>query len=197
MMTRSRGVGVLSVGLSLLAPSVSPCTCTEFPSFAEVARSAAVVLVVRVAAQGKLKRERLYPELNVAYVDAELIGITKGKDTRRSVRVWDPSFGTSCSYDWRPLVAGTFVAFAADQNDSSHQDQWAALGIEPGHDDYLVDGCGIRWKVLASKQEAEALVTAGRAAEQQDAADDWLRTCAQGDEPDEVRAGNGKRGPRR
>jgi hypothetical protein len=166
MQARARAVGVSLLSLSLLALSAWPCTCTEFPSFAEVVRSAPIVLVVRVEAQGKLDREGLNPGLNVAYLDAEVIGVAKGKETRRKVRVWDPSFGSSCSYDWRPLVPGTLVAFAAEKNSDKRQDLWAVLGLEPRQEDYFVDGCGTRWRVLGSKQEADALVKAKRAAEQ-------------------------------
>jgi hypothetical protein len=106
-----------------------PCLCTEFPTFDEALKRSPVALVVRVDAQGRLIRERLHPELDVAYLDVTVVAVLKGEEPRQHVRIWDPWFGSSCSSDWRPLVQGTLLAFAVLPTSSQEGEFWDAMEL--------------------------------------------------------------------
>jgi hypothetical protein len=117
-------------------------------------RAAPLAATAEVVAQGRLRRDRLYPELDVAYLDVRIVQKLRGKQRREHIRLWDPMFGTSCSLDLRPLIPGSYVAFAAQPASSDLKELFDSLEIAPAADDYLLAGCGTHFERLESGEAA-------------------------------------------
>lgn len=159
-MTSRCHLALVVAALSLASGRVtSACACSQYLSFEEALRAAASALGGRVTSQGFRDPEHLYPAVdNVVYLDVTVLQVVKGREERRTVRVWNPWAGTSCDDDgFRALTPGTLVAFAATRNKPAHRETWDALGIQPGPDDYVVGTCGAHWKTVSSERDLKSL----------------------------------------
>lgn len=148
--------GALLIAMVLAPSHATPCTCMgEWPKFKKAMGYASLVITAEVVSQGHLKRERLYPEHDVAYLDVRIVKVLKGKESRATVRVWDPMFGTSCSLDLGQIKTGSFAAFAVSRTGRTRGELFEALQINPASDDYLLQGCGEYYRVLESLTAAQ------------------------------------------
>jgi hypothetical protein len=148
-----------AVGFAAMERDVRACTCSggKWPSLKQTMHSSALAATAEVMAQGHLKRERLYPDLDVAYLDLRIVKELRGTEERQTIRLWDLMFGTSCSLDLQQFVAGTYIAFAADRTGLDSKELFEALEISPASDDYFLRGCGTYYKKLQSLQAAQDL----------------------------------------
>src|SRR6185295_2270282 len=105
-------VGALSlVVLAFTSVRASACVCVgEWPSLRKAMSDADVAVTAEVVAQGKSEHAGFYPEMNVAYVDVQVVKLKHGREKRTVLRVWDSHFGTDCTAELHELSPGTFVA---------------------------------------------------------------------------------------
>jgi hypothetical protein len=153
-MWRVAGALILTAGR---ASDVIACVCTEFPTFDQAMVAARSVLVGRVVLQGRPSLPRMYPDLDVAYVDVDVIGMAKGAETRARIRVWDLSHGTDCTADMRPLKPGAVIAVAGQKNRGEYREYLSHAAIKPKEDDYLFGGCGSQFELLNSEADVGRL----------------------------------------
>ena len=160
LLTSVRRIGILVLAALLVYPVVADaCTCIgEWPNFARSARAAAVVLIGRVRTQGKPNLGgRLYPDLDVAYLDVDVFEAVKGTTNGAIVRIWDPGFGGSCAMDLRPYVKGSVVAFALARNGPEMDEYWQLVPFKPAKEDLLIQSCGEYVRQLGSVKEGRKL----------------------------------------
>ena len=149
-------MGALSI---VFSPSALACACAEITSFEDSMKRARTVLGGRVSSQVFRDPEHLYPAVDDAVaVELTVLRVIKGKDVRRTVRVWSPFAGSSCDdQGFRALAPGTLVAFAVAKASAWDRETWFDFGLSPAKDDYMVGTCGTHWKVLSSEQELRGL----------------------------------------
>jgi hypothetical protein len=136
------------------AQPASACSCAGFPTFADLAREAPLVVVGRVAALGELKWDDDPASITLA---AERT--VKGAVQPPVVVVWNEGAGSSCGGLFSKLAVGTSVAVAvvrvADV-DKRLQEMWPVMDFHPAKDDLLVAlGCGMPMKVFASDRDRD------------------------------------------
>jgi hypothetical protein len=143
--------------------SLWACVCIgEWPDFNHAMVGSPTVFVAKVMDRGTPDVPRFYPDHAVAYIDVAVLATIKGMSLPRTLRVWDASFSTDCSYDLRPLSAGVVVALAVKKNTSDRQEYWDQLHITPGSDDYLIGGCGDYHKLIGREQRVASFATTAR-----------------------------------
>ena len=150
----------VTVLATLSAAPAGACSCVaQAADFEELARTADTVVVGRILARGEAPSAG-GPE--IAYLDIEVLGLARGEDPRRTVRIWDGAFGTTCSVGLRRFAVGSHAAFVL-----------AAVGNRPGPAssalpardpaDYQLSPCGNFDRAFASREAASAfLASAGR-----------------------------------
>jgi hypothetical protein len=160
LLTSVARIGILVLATLLVCPDFSAgCTCIgEWPNFARSARDAAVVVIGRVRTQGKPHLEgRLYLDLDVAYLDVDVLEAVKGTTEGAIVRIWDSAFGGSCAMDLRPYVKGSVVAFALALNGPEMDEYWQLVPFKPAKEDLLIQSCGEYVRQLGSVKEGRKL----------------------------------------
>jgi len=148
------------LGLTLGRPSPAlACACVGgWPTVESTAASAEAALIGRVLA--RLTREGLAAEPGqaVAALDVEVVQTIKGVKKGRSLRVWDPMTGTSCSDGLGEFATNTLVAMALSKATSVEREFYEVLKlpIKPGT--YLVGSCGEYVRAVPSPKDGADLV---------------------------------------
>ena len=99
----------------------------------------------------------LDPRKDVAYLDAKVLAVVKGTETRKVVRIWDAMFGTSCTQSLEQYVPGSILAVATRRKSSDPLlPVWSARKPRPGTDDYLDYPCARNIERPAEHESAAA-----------------------------------------
>jgi hypothetical protein len=146
--------------LALLAAApAGACSCVAAADFEELARAADTVVVGRIQTRGEAPSA---DGTEVAYLDVEVLGLARGEDHRRTVRIWDGAFGTTCSVGLRRFVAGGHAAFVlAAVGDRPHPLLESAR-LAPDPADYVLSPCGNFDRTFTSREAALAFLASTR-----------------------------------
>jgi hypothetical protein len=98
------------------------------------------------------------PGQAVVGLDVEVVQVIRGVKKGRSLRVWDPMSGTSCSDGLGEFAVNSLVAMAlSETKPADHEfNELLKLSIKPGS--YLVGSCGEYVRPVSSPEEGSALV---------------------------------------
>ncbi len=156
-------LGMLA-GTVVTTDRVQACVClgSDSPDFNHAMLGSTIVLVGEVTAQGKPVVPKFYPEQNVAYIDVVRLQAIKDDVVPSTIRIWDASFGTDCSYDLRRFTPGVVAAFAIEKNTPEQKEYWDLLQLAPSLTDYVVGGCGEYHKVLSTRNDAKAFAATAK-----------------------------------
>jgi hypothetical protein len=163
-------VGIIVVGLLGRAHPAAACTCVAgpgevaWPTLDQAASKADAVLIGRVLARQTLSDPPPYDGNDVAYVDLEVVDGIKGLVSGAHIRVWDGGFGSSCTTDLRPLVAGRLVAMAVAHNSPEYREYQEMMRLKVAAEDYLLWPCGDYMQILDSNDDASKAATRFRKA---------------------------------
>jgi hypothetical protein len=157
-------IGAAALFGALMRPlSTHACALTgEGPTLRRLMSELPLAATVEVVAQGRIAKDGLEPDEQVAYLDVRVVKRFRGPARNQVVRVWDEFFGSSCGYGLSRLSVGTYAALAAHRSSHAPQEQLDVLGIKPRPEDYVLGGAGLYIEILDSRAAAEKFSRRGR-----------------------------------
>lgn len=98
------------------------------------------------------------PNTETASIDVEVLTVIRGRETRRTIRIWDQFVGSSCSMELHRLKIGTLLLVVLDPAEERLTDLWRFVGIAPKREDYVLGTCGEHWRTFGTESELERYV---------------------------------------
>lgn len=150
MLLRNALLSVPLIWIGSVVPA-EPCSCVGTSSWAEVRRSAPVVVVGQVVSVGETRRGWKTPDPQSIELDVQ--STTKGRVASQRIRVWNEMAGSSCGGALSEIVVGVRASVALVRVvdvAASRRELWEQLTFRPAADDYLVaqPACGETYQLL-------------------------------------------------
>ena len=134
-----RWSALLLVALTVVLTPGTGEACSCFGGVADfraMLKKSPLLLAGRI--EGVVLQQALQTPENVAALQITLLRVPRGKEERRTVRVWDQFVGSSCSLELHKLKVGSFVLIALNPGEERLTELWELTGLKPDKADLLL-----------------------------------------------------------
>ena len=154
-----------ALALSILAAwpaHVEACSCHSVSEFASQAKDSPLLIAGQVVATVTSTEgpSSTRPD-NVAALEIDVLDVTRGRETRRRIRVWDQFVNSSCSLELHRLKPGTYVLIAVNSKEERLTELAELIGIKPAPDDYVWVTCRDPWRPFKTVADMRRFIEDG------------------------------------